>query len=437
MLKILFILCSSVIFALPIMAETKVGLAQTDVTPTENVPLGGYGSFSRRNWPFKFYSPRPFIRLFRPGLGSLDPIRAKVMTVSRNEHRLVFISLDVVGAPAELHKTLTDKLSDLGIKRENLFVSATHTHSGPGALSRNKFWQIFAMDRFQKEYFDFFINETVAAVEEAISSEEIATLISHKFQTEGLTHSRRKGNRPIDKEVITLLAKGIDGRWLGGIVNFAIHGVCLDDDNHYFSADVPGSIERKVEEYVNGLNINTVGKNPTILMINGAEGDVSPEHSGVEGKEKVAEEFVKQFSAHWNEQTTINPQWEIRETNVNLGTPRILLERCSDSKWIPKGLEIRAKRFISSTSTISQIKLGNMLLATWPGEPTSTLGLNLKQAALSNGYSSVMVMGLTNDHLAYFTTPEEFAEGGYETCVNFFGAKGGQIILEKHQSLLK
>lgn len=418
------------------IAETKVGLAQTDVTPTENVPLGGYGSFSRRNWPFKFYTPRPFIRLFQPGLGSIDPIRAKVMTISKNDQRLVFISLDVVGAPAELHKTLTDKLSVIGIKREHLFVSATHTHSGPGALSRNKFWQVFAMDRFQKDYFNFFISEIVSAVEEAINNEESAKLISHKFQTEGLTHSRRKGNRPIDREVITLLAQAIDGRWLGGIVNFAIHGVCLDDDNHYFSADVPGSIERKVEEYLNEMNKNTLGKQPTILMVNGAEGDVSPEHYGIDGKEKVAEEFVKQFSSNWNQQRVINPEWEIVESSVNLGTPRILLERCSDSKWIPKGFEIKVKRFITPTSTISQIKLGNMLLASWPGEPTSTLGLNLKQYAQNKGFTSVMVMGLTNDHLAYFTTPEEFAEGGYETCVNFFGANGGQIILEKHQSLL-
>jgi hypothetical protein len=46
------------------------------------------------------------------------------------------------------------------------------------------------------------------------------------------------------------------------------------------------------------------------------------------------------------------------------------------------------------------------------------------------------VMGLTNDHLAYFTTPEEFLAGGYETCVNFFGAEGGKNILQKHVDII-
>lgn len=45
-------------------------------------------------------------------------------------------------------------------------------------------------------------------------------------------------------------------------------------------------------------------------------------------------------------------------------------------------------------------------------------------------------MGLTNDHLAYFTTPEEFSAGGYETCVNFFKADGGNNILQKHIDII-
>jgi hypothetical protein len=432
-LKIIFIL--NLFIAIQAWAETKVGLAQIDLTPSENVPLGGYGSITRRNWPFRFYNLKPFIRWFRPAEGSLDPIRAKVMTLFQNDERLVFISLDVVGAPAELHQVLSEKLNSIGIKKKNIFVSATHTHSGPGALSRNKFWQVFAMDRFQKDYFNFFIDSVISTVEEAIEAEELAVLHTLRFETEGLTHTRRKGNRPIDKEAITLLAKGRDGHWLGGIVNFAIHGVCLDDDNNFFSADVPGSIERKVEEFLANQNQKTFGKKPTVLLINGAEGDVSPEHSGIEGKELIAEQFVDQLSTHWNKKNILNANWKVVESKIHLGTPRILIEKCSDNKWIPKAFELKIKRFINSSTTISQIQFGDMLLASWPGEPTSTLGLTLKKAAHLKGFNSVMIMGLTNDHLAYFTTPEEFSEGGYESCVNFFGAQGGQYILEKHQSL--
>ena len=41
-----------------------------------------------------------------------------------------------------------------------------------------------------------------------------------------------------------------------------------------------------------------------------------------------------------------------------------------------------------------------------------------------------MILGLTNEHLAYFLTHDEFGEGGYESCFSFYGQSGGEAILE-------
>jgi hypothetical protein len=46
------------------------------------------------------------------------------------------------------------------------------------------------------------------------------------------------------------------------------------------------------------------------------------------------------------------------------------------------------------------------------------------------------VLGLTNDHLAYFTTPEEFDEGGYEACGSIYGPHAGNKIVREHHLLL-
>lgn len=417
-------------------AQTEVGLSSADLTPEMKIPLGGYGSAARRNWPFQLFKTRPFIRLFKSAEGSLDPIRAKVMTLKKDDQRIVWISLDVVGAPKEIHKAISLELSSLGIKSEHLFISATHTHSGPGALSKNHFWQVFAMDRFQKEFYQFFINQIISAVKAAIKNEAPAQLWSHRYSAEGLTHSRRPGGKPIDKEVTTLLARRDDGSWIGGIVNFAIHGVCLDDDNLFFSSDVPGSIERNVENYLQTQNPFFAQQLPTILMINGAEGDVSPDHYGKEGMERIGKEFISSLDENWNFVEEILPEIKVTQNEIDLGTPKVILRKCVDKNWIPKWFGLRIKRYIDSTTRLSQIKLGKMLFVTWPGEPTSALGLELKDSIYNAGYSRAMVMGLTNDHLAYFTTPEEFVAGGYESCVNFFGSEGGQKILKKHQETI-
>jgi neutral ceramidase len=417
-------------------AQTSIGVSEADLTPEMKVPLGGYGSAARRNWPFQLFKTRPFLRLFKSAQGSLDLIRAKVMTLNKDDQRIVWISLDVVGAPAEIHAALSLKLAPLGIKSEHLFISATHTHSGPGALSKNHFWQVFAMDRFQNDFYQFFIEKIVSAVKEAIASETSARLYSHRFKADGLTHSRRASGSEIDREVTTLLARSDDGRWLGGIVNFAIHGVCLDDDNLFFSSDAPGSIERNVEDYLVNQNPFFSSKKPTVLLINGAEGDISPDHYGKEGMERIGNDFIAILGENWNSTEEINTEIKVKKVEVNLGTPKVLISKCVDKKWIPKWFGLRIRRYINSTTTLSQIRLGQMLFVTWPGEPTSALGLELKNYIYQRGYDRAVVMGLTNDHLAYFTTPEEYLAGGYETCVNFFGADGGKKILETHKDII-
>jgi hypothetical protein len=82
------------------------------------------------------------------------------------------------------------------------------------------------------------------------------------------------------------------------------------------------------------------------------------------------------------------------------------------------------------------VRIGHVVMMTWPGEPTTSLGLALKDFAYKVGAKKAWVLGLTNDHLSYFTTPEEYAEGGYEACMTFFGRNSSVNILEAHQLLL-
>ena len=67
----------------------------------------------------------------------------------------------------------------------------------------------------------------------------------------------------------------------------------------------------------------------------------------------------------------------------------------------------------------------------WPGEPTTTLGFDLKRAA-PNGW----VLGLTNGYQGYFTSPGEFAEGHYEACSSLYGKQAGEQVVNAFFDLL-
>jgi hypothetical protein len=82
------------------------------------------------------------------------------------------------------------------------------------------------------------------------------------------------------------------------------------------------------------------------------------------------------------------------------------------------------------------LELGDMLLMTWPGEPTTSIGLELRRLAADAGAAQSWVLGLTNDHLAYFVMPDEYEEGGYETCSSLYGPQGAVKLIEAYRGLI-
>lgn len=414
--------------------QLNVGISTSDVTPevNEQIPLGGYGSIERRNWPPRLMK-YPFLRMFRAAKGELDPLRVKSMYLEDSGNKLLFVSLDVIGVTSEMREDLFRRLKSSGIPSTNIFVSGTHTHAGPGALSNNLFWQIFAMDRFQRKYYEKYMSQIMATINASIRNVSPAELYTLSFPTVNLIRNRRGNDRPIDPTANLLMARTLNGEWLGGIVNYAVHGTSLGAENLFFSADTPGAIERELEKFLQAENgVVRLENNPGILFINGAEGDVSPNQ---ETHTRMGEEFALQTAAQWNNLRSMTDSWSVIQKTVSLGKPSIVLKKCVDKNWMPKNLKVGLGKFINTYTVINQIRFGSLWFLTWPGEATTELGMQLRQVARDAGAHDAWILGLTNDHLAYFTTPDEFEKGGYESCVNFFGTKGGETIIKAHQSL--
>jgi hypothetical protein len=416
-------------------SELQVGIAARDLTPetSEHIPLGGYGGTGRRILPFQFFTIRPYLRGFRVSEGVIDPIRAKVMYLKVKQQRLLLMSLDLVGVTKDFHSDLVKKLQDQGFQASELLISGTHTHSGPGALSRNPFWQALAMDRFQRKFYDKFLDQIADTAREAVARAEPAELHSLSFQTHKLQRNRRGADRPLDPKANLLLARSSSGSWLGGMVNFAVHGTWFGEENLKFSSDVPGAIEKSLSEFLYEENGYVRSRStPEFVFINGAEGDVLP----AQEYRELGKLFALQARENWaNLRQLDTADLEVTQKEISLGLPKINISKCVEKKWLPQNFRLGVKRFISPTTLITQVKLGGLMFLTWPGEPTTELGLQLVAAAKETGVEDAWVLALTNDHLSYFVTAEEFEKGGYEACSNFFGAQGGRKVIEAHKDL--
>lgn len=446
----LVVLCQMISIA-PVRAaaELQVGIADIDTQPEIGVPLAGYGSKSRRlkgfiDWKNKHKNST----FFKPSEGVHTPIRSKVMVLRKGGKHVVFISLDVIGVEYRFLKDVAKKFTKYAIDEEDFFISGTHTHSGPGTLSKRIPLELVAVDLFKKKNYKRMLNKVVESVELAISRLEPADLFSSRVEINGVQRNkfRRKEEEYYNKEAKFLVARSKQsGTWLGGLVNFAVHGGGLPHDLMLFSSDFPGQIEINLEKILAAKNGTHLYK-PVFLFMNGAEGDVGVKNDPIDGEsieniEKLGRLFGEQAASALDESALkpVTPEISIKRKHVRLG-----LTAGSSIKWcvggmfkrLPATWRIPYFALYPTRAYISQVKIGDIVMMTWPGEASSRLGWDLQDLALKKGAGDAWVLGLTNDYMTYFTTKSEFYEGAYDSCSSLFTYKGGERIVKAHKEML-
>ncbi len=417
---------------LPSAAQaTQAALVAKDVTPPEGVPLGGYGQ-RRRKIP-DLLGRHDYAHYFEPSTGMLDPIRAKVLWLRMPKEGggqldLAWVSLDVVGIDPLLRNNIQDGLLALGKQPDLLLVSATHTHSGPGAMSKNKLFEILVTDRFEEDVAGPFVDAVVELASQAHDTLQDAELSLAKAQTVGVQKNRLDQNGPVDHEARLLLVRTPGGtETLGAVVHYAIHGTVLTPHNLFFSHDIPGAIEWALQRELGDGS----GPDPIVMFVNGAEGDVSPTTKQYEEMLDQAEDVARLLGAALPG-TPISGEASFRTSETPLGNAFASLGNCgvgSSSTW---GLKITP--FMPTAAPIWQVDLGPLRLLTVPGEPTTAIGEELR-ALPHPAEKEVWVVSLTNAHLGYFGLPNQFVASP-SGCGTLYGPNAGRQLVRGHCCLL-
>src|SRR6187401_1248079 len=131
-------------------APFLAGVAVVDITPTRNVPLGGYGG-----------------RKGAPMTGVHDAIHAKALWMETPDAKVCLVTTDLIGSLVSLRDRIKpEDASDV--------LTASHTHSGPGALVQG-FWEL-AMGKYDPEFYEELAGKLKQAVEQARAAKQPARL---------------------------------------------------------------------------------------------------------------------------------------------------------------------------------------------------------------------------------------------------------------------
>ncbi len=401
----------------------RAGIGRAALAVPEGTPLAGYGSLTRRLLMPDLFGRRPHAYWFKPHQGQLDPIFARALVVEHGADRLIWLTADLIAVDRAFTARVAAALAGAGISGR-VVISASHTHSGPGAFLDSRVFGALAVDDEDPVVRDAVVAGLVQAAHQASGSMTAARLGALTVDGPPLTTGRL--GHPVDRDVIVVKVADASGKPIGLLWNFAIHGTMLGPRNLKLSGDVMGLASRRLEQRL-GL---------PVLYVNGAVGDVSPARHGAHEVATAADELAAVVEAAWSRVAAARPMTlRVVARSIRLPAPRLSLRNCV-GRWVPAAFRLPLDAVFPRDAELIAGRLGELAWVTIPGELQSELGATIKRARAAPA-AATMVAGVSNDYLGYFVTPVDYGTPSYVTCGSLYGAKAGERLAGAAVDLLR
>nr|MDO8111579.1 hypothetical protein [Candidatus Sigynarchaeota archaeon] len=241
-----------------------VAVSSIDITPGFDVQLYGYES--RKN---------------RTTRQVLDPIVLTGIAMREGDREFFILSFDLCLFDQAIAARIFAELQRLGIARDQVFISCTHTHCGP-VCSYNP---IFRGD--PGSYISFLIPKLQQIVGElrdryvpgckTFYGEGATRVPKNRTNQHGITPTNPSGD--IDHILNVLAIKTPGSEFLAVIFRISCHATLLTDIMK-ISADLPGSARKYLLEQLRQRETATQHVQPEILFLQGFCGDANPVQRG-------------------------------------------------------------------------------------------------------------------------------------------------------------
>ncbi|MCB9640820.1 MAG: neutral/alkaline non-lysosomal ceramidase N-terminal domain-containing protein [Myxococcales bacterium] len=365
---------------------------------------------------------------------------------------------------------------------DGLIITATHTHSGPA-----RFWYLlpelklgvlgygnFLPEAFRRTVVSF--GEAIIAANKALQPARLGYAIDPNFDPEDRIFRDRRGASPKEKQPVLLVMRvdKQDGSPLATLVSFPMHGTAVSSKKFALTQDSAGGVELQIEEYFE----KKLNKRVEAFFMQGPGGDVSPAGDHLQHEEVRKLQMIGRLAAEhtWKIYESIQTKEDITLDVVHkrIGISRELIGYTNDEFYEDKDGKKVPYRFgalqcvvaeydyekqpdkqhqdghlgcglvaelINNGAPIPQFskthltaaKIGNLALATFPGEVTSFLAIRLRKALQeqSNGkLQDVITLGYSQDHHFYILEEKDWWRGGYEASMNVWGPRFGEYLLK-------
>ena len=233
----------------------------------------------------------------------------------------------------------------------------------------------------------------------------------------------------IDYTLSSLRFDDLLGKPIAEIVNFACHPDTVGGSE--YCADYPGELRRRLQE--------TYGEEYTVVFFNGCSGNVNH----IDGPRRVDPDFrypkdhykvmggilaedVLCLHADAEKLCAADVGYALRRFRAprrqpmekELAWAEAILSEDGGSK-VDRRLAVEVKRLAAHPKRfelveIQAIRIGDLALVGFPGEPFADIGLRLRARS---PFGKLMISELANNELGYFATEPAYSAGVYEAIL--------------------
>lgn len=388
----------------------RIGVAQTDITPTGPVWLVGYGDRDHKSE------------------GVYQSLRAGAVAIGAESDEMVVVTADLIGyGPAYAAQAKANIADATGLLPRQIVLTATHTHCAP------LFYPWIMPGQIEPDYAAFLHRKLVAVVV-AARANQVAGQIAFARTTSDFGVNRRlpdgKGgilfapnpDGPIDRDLDTFFFRDDKGRPLGSLSVFGCHPTSLG--GYLIGGDYPGYFCRAIEEKTHA----------PALFATGCAGNIRPWYGREEGRFprpsfdelEAAGRALAETALSANDDAIPVDASHLRIDHTfhslpyaEVPTTAALERACEDANprrrdWAMAMLEI-ARHGGLATSCPHEIQVAQFnpdLSAIFlGGEALSEIGLHLKEALQP---ATTSTAAYANGLIAYVPGAKDYDLGGYE-----------------------
>ena len=396
--------------------EWRAASGSVVITPDDSIWMAGYAARKE------------------PSQGKVHDLHAKVLGLEdASKHRLVIVTLDLIGVTPELRASVEEQVARFGIEPAALLMNASHTHCGPELRSERliRFGIDAKYAALTQQYVRDIAQKIATLVGEVVSRMEPATL-TYSHARAGFAMNRRlptpKGfinspnpDGPVDHDVPVLRVENSAGELKTILFGYACHATTLSFQQ--LCGDYPGFAQQYLEEshpnsvamFLNGCSADQnpyprrtldLAKQHGRALANGVETALETKQTKqIHGPLRVAmDQVTLEFAAA--------PTKAELESKASSGNR---YARIHANTLLDEIASSGAVQTEYSTFPLQVAQFGNDLtLVAICGEVVVDYSLRLKSELSRDSSSTIWVAGYSNYVFGYLPSERVLQEGGYE-----------------------